>query len=89
MLPSTPSDALVLAHCALLPENRGCGHFRAALETALSACSEHGCRELSLDVAMTNTDAIAVYRALGFTVAETRPSVVPALPGLLRMVRPL
>lgn len=48
------------------PEARGNGIGRSLLRTAEAACTETGCRHLSLQVGTRNEVARAFYRAMGF-----------------------
>ena len=84
-----PRSALCIAHCAIVPEMRGRGLFRQALEAVLAMHQGGGFTELSLEVAETNVGAVRVYESLGFEVVTSVASVVEGLPGLFRMARPL
>lgn len=84
-----PRSALCIAHCAIVPEMRGRGLFRHALDAVLAMHQDSGFTEVSLEVAETNVRAVQVYESLGFEVVMSVTSVVEELPGLFRMARPL
>lgn len=60
-------DEAEVMNLAVLPAFRRRGYAKLLLETALAFCSEAGCAFLSLEVRESNTAAIALYGALGFT----------------------
>jgi ribosomal protein S18 acetylase RimI-like enzyme len=64
---------LVYAHCGtlgvgLLPEYRGKGIGRKLMQRTIDAAFEFGMTRIELTVRETNTNAIALYKSLGFEV---------------------
>ena len=56
---------------AVLPEYRRKGIARNLLSSALKALKEHyGCEEAYLEVRVSNSPALSLYRKLGFTVIK-------------------
>lgn len=55
---------------AVLPEHRGKGLGRILVEEALKAAKEKGCKEMYLEVRVTNSIAIRLYETLGFKVVQ-------------------
>lgn len=65
----------------VVPEARGAGHGRAAMEAVLAEARNAGVTQVDLEVLVQNAPAIRVYEALGFR--DTRPLDVwirPAAP---------
>jgi ribosomal protein S18 acetylase RimI-like enzyme len=54
----------------VVPETRGAGVARALLRTLVSELDRRGIDNVGLDVMLTNTAAITLYRQLGFTPLE-------------------
>jgi ribosomal protein S18 acetylase RimI-like enzyme len=52
---------------------RRLGIGRALVEAALARARERGCRRIQLDVNEANTDALALYRELGFDEIQDPP----------------
>lgn len=65
-------DAFHLMNLAVVPEARGEGHARLLMEDFLSEARSLGVRDVWLEVAVTNTAAIALYRAYGFEDVRVR-----------------
>jgi len=55
---------------AVLQEHRGKGLGRALVEEGLKAALEKGCREMYLEVRISNFVAIRLYESLGFSVKQ-------------------
>ncbi|MEM0117316.1 MAG: ribosomal protein S18-alanine N-acetyltransferase [Conexivisphaerales archaeon] len=55
---------------AVLPEHRGKGLGRVLVEEGLRAAKEKGCREMYLEVRVTNSIAIRLYESLGFSIKQ-------------------
>lgn len=56
---------------AVLEEDRGKGLGRALVEEGIRAIQEKGCREVFLEVRITNSVAIKLYDDLGFQTTQT------------------
>lgn len=65
-------DAFHLMNLAVALEARGRGHGRLLMEDFLSEARGLGVRDAWLEVAVTNTAAIALYRAYGFEDVRVR-----------------
>lgn len=76
-------DELYLANFGVAPQMRGKGIGEAMVRHQLAAAKERGYRLFSLDVAVTNPRAEALYRRLGLQVVRQnrftgrRPGVTP------------
>lgn len=57
---------------AVAPQARRKGYGRRIMEVLLAEASGRGCTQLSLEVRVSNTPAIALYRQLGFEAAGRR-----------------
>lgn len=67
-------DMHYLAHLAVSPDARGQGIGRALIDQLIGRAREAGRRRVTLDVAMTNPRAEALYRRAGFKVVVERAS---------------
>lgn len=63
---------------AAYPSFRGRGIGTALMAKADGLAIEAGCKLISLGVFETNTDALRLYRRLGFEMLESRPMVASA-----------
>lgn len=66
-------DAFHLMNIAVVPLARGAGHGRALMEDFLGEARGERAREAWLEVAVTNTPALALYRDYGFGDVRLRP----------------
>lgn len=57
-------------YVAVAPDQRGRGHGRALMRHLEQLLLARGCPKLNLQVRTTNTQVIAFYEALGYTVNE-------------------
>ncbi len=55
---------------AVLEEHRNKGLGRILMEEGMKAMKEKGCKEVFLEVRITNSNAIALYNSLGFKVSD-------------------
>lgn len=60
------ADVARLYSVAIAPAARGKGAGRRLLETCERAARKRGCHRVRLEVRETNTQAIALYRKLGY-----------------------
>jgi ribosomal-protein-alanine N-acetyltransferase len=67
-------DELHLLSVATLPEFRRRGMARALLERAIEFARDSGVRTVLLEVRRSNTAAIRLYRAFGFSATALRPN---------------
>jgi len=79
---------LYLAHIGVNPSLRGQGIGSAMIDFALGHHPQGRNYVSSLDVALTNPRAQALYERLGFRVIEERPAPAPSVPGHRYMERP-
>ena len=56
---------------AVLEGHRGYGVGRVMIEESLRGMKERGCSESYLEVRVSNTPAVALYRKLGFQTVTT------------------
>ncbi|MBN2176916.1 MAG: GNAT family N-acetyltransferase [Demequinaceae bacterium] len=66
-------DSFHLLNLAVVPGARRRGCARKLVDDFLDEARRLGVREVSLEVAVTNAAAIALYRGYGFAVVRTRP----------------
>lgn len=67
-------DMHYLAHLGVLPELRGQGVGRALIDQLIGLARDAGRRRVTLDVAVSNPRAEALYRRTGFKVVGERKS---------------
>ena len=65
-------DTAQLENLAVAPSFRRQGIARALLQAGLQAAEQAGATQLLLEVRVSNTPAIALYRSCGFAVLATR-----------------
>lgn len=65
-------DEVFLSKLYFLPEYRGKGGARAAVELAVEEARKEGLSQVSLTVNRGNSHAVEVYLALGFEISESR-----------------
>jgi len=70
-----PPRRLMMAHCAVRPDWRGRGVFRALFDEVLREAVQGPYDAIRLEVAVDNTGAVAVYRRLGFEAVARVPGV--------------
>ncbi|MEJ6390652.1 GNAT family N-acetyltransferase [Gymnodinialimonas ulvae] len=80
LLQILPPEAELIS-ISILPAHRGHGHGRALLSQALDAAQSAGITSVFLDVEATNTAAIALYHAAGFTEFGRRAGYYAATDG--------
>lgn len=69
LIPGAPADIITL----FTPEtHRRKGHARALLNQLVELALETGCPAITLEVRASNTPAITLYEALGFSQTATR-----------------
>lgn len=61
-----------LLNLAVAPNARRKGYGKRILEALLAKAEDRGCVQMSLEVRVSNTAAIALYRRLGFETAGRR-----------------
>lgn len=66
-------DSFHLLNLAIVPDARQRGHGRALVGDFLSEARRLGAREVSLEVAITNSAAIRLYEGCGFSIVRIRP----------------
>lgn len=65
-------DEANITNVAVLPEYRRRGIARTLLTLLLDTCRSRGCERAFLEVAVTNTAALQLYRGMGFETVGTR-----------------
>ena len=65
-------DAFHLMNLAIVPDKRGRGLAKALVQEFLDEAVRHKAPEAWLEVAVTNEEALGLYRALGFETVRTR-----------------
>jgi ribosomal protein S18 acetylase RimI-like enzyme len=86
--PSPPLASLYIDALAVDPASRRQGVAKALLRHAEELASERGIRRVSLDTALDNRAARALYRASGYDEVAYRPAG-RGLPGFVALVKPL
>ena len=71
ILACTPNFGYVLS-IAVNPKNRNQGYANALMEFLESKCLEKGVTKLRLDVRVTNTAAIELYKKIGLTESRIK-----------------
>jgi len=66
-------DAFHLMNIAVAPQARGAGHGRVLMDDFLAEARAEHAHDAWLEVAVTNTAALALYRAYGFEDVRVRP----------------
>lgn len=66
-------DAFHLMNIAVSPQSRGTGLGKILMEDFLAEARAERAREAWLEVAVTNTPALALYRSYGFQDVRVRP----------------
>ncbi len=66
-------DAFHLMNIAVDPDARGARHGKVLMEDFLTEARAERAREVWLEVAVTNTSALALYRSYGFEDVRVRP----------------
>jgi ribosomal protein S18 acetylase RimI-like enzyme len=72
LFPSVPDEAIYLSKIWLFPEKRGRGLGSQIVEAFKQHARELGATRLELDVAVSNTSAIALYERANFAVVSQR-----------------
>ena len=65
-------DAFHLMNLAIIPDFRGRGLGKALVEEFLEEAVRHKAPDAWLEVAVTNEEALGLYKALGFETVRTR-----------------
>lgn len=55
-----------LANIAILPAYQGKGYAKELMDLMQQACEDAGCENITLEVRVSNTTAIALYQSYGF-----------------------
>ncbi len=65
-------DEVHILNLAVVPQFRRFGIGESLLRTLIANASQHGLRDITLEVRVTNLAAIALYRKVGFETAGIR-----------------
>lgn len=70
-------DEFEILNLAVIPQERGKGHGRRILQTALQIASKMGMKSVALEVRSGNFVAISLYESCGFVRTGCRPHYYP------------
>ena len=70
-----------LLNISIAPEQQAKGHGKALLTAVFTACQQLGAQRMFLEVRVSNSNAIALYRQLGFNEIDQRLNYYPAIDG--------
>ena len=73
------ADEVTLMDIAIARDHQGFGHGRALLSHCVEQTIERGASACWLEVRVSNTNAIALYKACGFKPIETRKGYYPSV----------
>ncbi len=78
---SVAADEAHILNVCMAPHRQGRGHGRRLLRALVQQARAHGASRLFLEVRPSNPNAIALYRAEGFSEIGRRPRYYPAHAG--------